>query len=51
MGCGCGGKSGKKMEYLVINAKGESMTYRTDMEARMAVARAGGGRVEPREVK
>lgn len=47
MGCGCGkGASAAKVEYVVVTPTGEQKTYRTEIEARAAVTRLGGGAIQ-----
>lgn len=45
MACGCGqggGKNGAPTKWVFTNAKGETREFRTEMEARAALIRAGG---------
>lgn len=42
MACGCQGKNGVPKEWVFTNSKGESRTFRTEIEARAAQLRAGG---------
>lgn len=51
MGCNCGGQQKVPVKYVYTNEKGQQITYRTEIEAKAAQIRAGGGgsiRVEPR---
>jgi hypothetical protein len=47
MACGCSGGNknadGTPKEFVFTNPRGEQKTYRTEMEARAAQIRAGGG--------
>lgn len=43
MGCNCGKKNGQSSQYVYISATGQRATYNTEVEARAAQIRAGGG--------
>jgi hypothetical protein len=45
--CGCGGGSTEPMDYEARFSDGSTIRYRTEVEARAAVTRAGGGQVKP----
>lgn len=42
MGCGCGSKK-SAVNHVFIDSNGTQRTYRTEIEARAAQIRAGGG--------
>lgn len=47
MGCGCGkGTAQQKLQYVVTAPNGTSKTYHTEVEARAAVTRLGGGAIQ-----
>ena len=49
MGCNCGKSTNKKVLYeYTFHAKGIVKTYRTEVEARAAVIRNGGGTITTR---
>jgi hypothetical protein len=43
MACGCGGAQNSKVAYVFTDATGKQRQFRTDIEARAAQIRAGGG--------
>lgn len=43
MACNCGGGQVAKFSYVFIAPTGAKTTYNTEIEARAAVIRAGGG--------
>lgn len=48
MACSCGSNSSRKqVQYVATLPSGEKKTYQTEIEARAAVQRAGGGTVRP----
>lgn len=52
MGCNCGQSKKKNMVWdYTFHAKGISKTYNTEVEARAAQIRNGGGLIQPRTVK
>lgn len=52
MGCNCGsGAKTTQYEYVFTAMNGETKTYRTEIEARAAAVRSGGGTVKQQEVK
>lgn len=42
MGCGCG-KKNASVKYVFVDTNGTQRSYRTEIEARAAQIRAGGG--------
>lgn len=44
MGCNCGGKN-SKFAYLYVSPKGDRKVYKTEVEARAAQIRNGGGQI------
>jgi hypothetical protein len=46
MPCNCGGKKAS-VKYLVTLPGGQQKTYQTEVEAKAAVQRAGGGSIRP----
>jgi hypothetical protein len=51
MACGCQGNSNKNpdgtvKEWLFVNPRGEQRSFRTEIEARAAQIRAGGGTIK-----
>jgi hypothetical protein len=47
MGCGCGGTKNKSQEW-VYAFRGQTKVYKTEIEARAAQIRNGGGTITPR---
>ncbi len=45
MGCNCGGSKNSKQQFLYTSPKGENKVYKTEVEARAAQIRNGGGRI------
>jgi len=43
MGCNCGQKAQIKMNYVYVSPKGERKVYKSEVEARAAQIRNGGG--------
>jgi hypothetical protein len=44
MGCNCGGKGNQaKVNFVYVSPKGERKVYKTEVEARAAQIRNGGG--------
>ena len=43
MPCNCGKKNDQRFTYVYVNPRGEQRTFRTEIEARAAQIRAGGG--------
>lgn len=43
MGCNCGGGTTAKNTYIYTDPNGQQHTYNTEIEARAAQIRAGGG--------
>jgi hypothetical protein len=43
MGCNCGSNNNSTQQYVYTDPKGVQRTYRTEIEARAAQIRAGGG--------
>jgi hypothetical protein len=51
MGCNCAGSKTISLKYIYTDSNGRQYTYSTDIEARAAQVRAGGGgsiRTEPK---
>jgi hypothetical protein len=49
MACGCQGNKDKNSTYVYVSDKGTQHTFKTEIEARAAQIRAGGGgRIETR---
>jgi hypothetical protein len=49
MACGCQGNKnadGTPKEFIFVNPRGEQRTFRTEIEARAAQIRAGGGTIK-----
>lgn len=46
MGCNCGKKAGVNYSYVYQSPKGVRTTYSTEIEAKAAVIRNGGGQYE-----
>lgn len=49
MGCNCGNKGSKATEWVYSN-KGTTKVYKTEIEARAAQIRNGGGTIQSRAV-
>jgi hypothetical protein len=48
MGCACGGTKTAKVDYVYVNpSTGQQTTYHSEIEARAAVIRNGGGSYTP----
>ena len=45
MGCNCGGTKTAPTKFLYTSPKGENKVYKTEVEARAAQIRNGGGRI------
>lgn len=45
IGCNCGGNKNKSLKYLYTSPKGEHKVYTTEIEARAAQIRNGGGNI------
>lgn len=43
MGCNCGQKTQPKMNFVYVSPRGERKVYKTEVEARAAQIRNGGG--------
>lgn len=43
MGCNCGQKTSPKMNFVYVSPKGEKKVYKSEVEARAAQIRNGGG--------
>lgn len=43
MPCNCGKSSAKQTTYVYVDPKGRQTSYRTEIEAKAAKIRAGGG--------
>lgn len=43
IGCNCGSKTAQKVNYIYTTPQGRQVTYRTEIEAKAAQIRAGGG--------
>lgn len=50
MPCNCGSKV-QKQEFVYTSPKGVTKVYTTEIEARAAAVRAGGGSVTPRQLR
>jgi hypothetical protein len=50
MGCNCGGKSANQ-QWLYTSPKGEHKVYKTEVEARAAQIRNGGGNITVQAVR
>lgn len=51
MGCNCGGQQKVPVKYVYTSPKGQQTTFMTEIEAKAAQIRAGGGgsiRIEPK---
>jgi len=47
VGCGCGkGSATASFNFVVVAPNGEQKTYQTEIEARAAVTRLGGGAIQ-----
>lgn len=47
MPCNCGKKRTAKQQYVYTSPTGQTTTYNTEVEAKAAKIRAGGGEVKP----
>ena len=43
MPCNCGSKNTAKVDYVYTDGNGKQVSYRTEIEAKAAQIRAGGG--------
>jgi hypothetical protein len=49
MGCNCGGKSAANRIWVFVSKDGVQKEYPSEIQARAAVVRAGGGKVVARD--